>query len=360
MSWDHSFNQRRTSNMQRSIGKLAAIILVSALGCDRPQEAPTPTAPAISATIPASAAASASVAAPAGPPAQVRTQAPGFYRMMLGDFEITALSDGTASLPMDKLLTHAKPGEVEALLGRTHQTSPLDVSINAFLINTGSKLILIDTGAGEVFGPKVGGKVPQSIRAAGYTPEQVDAVLVTHVHGDHSGGLVVAGKMIFPRARVYMHKRDREFWLSPTEAERARSDEKQAFEQAHKVLDPYIAADKVSTFDDATELFPGIKTIPSPGHTPGHTFYAVESKGQKIVFWGDLVHVAEVQFADPAVTIQFDHVPDEAATQRAKIFADAAKQGYLIGAPHISFPGLGRIYAEGSGYVWSPAPYSNP
>lgn len=346
--------------MQRAIGNLAAIVLVCALGCDRLQNAPSPTPVATNAPAAVSAAVSAATAAPAGPPAQVRTQAPGFYRMMLGDFEVTVLSDGTVSQPMDKLLTHAKPGEIEALVGRTHQSFPLDTSINTFLINTGSKLLLIDTGAGEVFGPKGGGKLPENLRAAGYRPEQVEAVLLTHIHADHSGGLVVAGKRIFPNARVYVHKRDREFWLSPAEAERSRPDEKQVFEQAHTALDPYVAADKVSTFDDATELFPGVKTLPTSGHTPGHTLYAIESKGQKLILWGDIVHVAEVQFPDPAVTIQYDHVPDEAAAQRAKIFADAAKQGYLIGAAHVSFPGLGRMFAEGSGYVWSPAPYSIP
>jgi glyoxylase-like metal-dependent hydrolase (beta-lactamase superfamily II) len=96
----------------------------------------------------------------------------------------------------------------------------------------------------------------------------------------------------------------------------------------------------------------------APGHTPGHSIYAVESKGQKLVLWGDLMHVAAVQFAEPSVTIQFDSDSKAAAAQRKKAYADAAKQGYWVAAAHLSFPGIGQVRAEGKGYVWFPANYS--
>ncbi len=103
---------------------------------------------------------------------------------------------------------------------------------------------------------------------------------------------------------------------------------------------------------------PGVKAQATHGHTPGHTFYVAESKGQKMVFWGDLMHVAAVQFENPGVTIQFDTDSKAAAAQRKKAYAEAAKQGYLVGIAHVSFPGIGRLRAQGSGYQWVPVNYS--
>ncbi|MEO7056076.1 MAG: MBL fold metallo-hydrolase, partial [Caldimonas sp.] len=100
--------------------------------------------------------------------------------------------------------------------------------------------------------------------------------------------------------------------------------------------------------------------MPAPGHTPGHTVFAVESKGQKLMLWGDLVHVAAVQFAEPAVTIAFDTDSQAAAAQRKLAYADAAKQGYWVGAAHLSFPGLGHVRADGDAYMWVPANYRTP
>jgi glyoxylase-like metal-dependent hydrolase (beta-lactamase superfamily II) len=288
---------------------------------------------------------------------QVKTQAPGFFRLMLGDYEITAVSDGTLPVPLDTVLTNTKPGQVEAFVARTYQTLPLETSINSFLINTGLKLILVDAGAGRVLGPTQGGRLVSNLRAAGYQPEQIDTVLLTHLHGDHSGGLVVDGKMIFPNALVHVHQREKDFWLSDAEASNAPAGQKPAFVQAHDSLTPYIDAGKLRTFDGAAQLFPGVTTIPTPGHTPGHTFYSVESKGQKLVFWGDVIHAAEVQFPDPTVTIKYDRDFRAAAAQRATAFAEAAKGGYWVAAPHISFPGVGHLRSEGTGYVWMPAPY---
>ncbi|EAU69296.1 MBL fold metallo-hydrolase [Stigmatella aurantiaca] len=288
---------------------------------------------------------------------QVKTQAPGFYRMMLGDFEITVLSDGTAPQPVEKLLTNTQPEHVRSLLADAYLTSPMEMSINAYLINTGSQLFLVDTGAGELFGPSAG-RLVSNLRAAGYQPEQVDAVLLTHIHGDHSGGLVVAGKPVFPNATVHAHKREADYWLSPANAEKASDHHKPSFQHAVASLAPYVTAGKLKTFEGSTELAPGLRTLESLGHTPGHSFYVAESQGQKLVFWGDLMHVAAVQFPEPAVTIQYDVDSKAAAAQRAKAYADAAKQGYLVAVDHISFPGIGHLRPQGKGYSWLPVNYS--
>src|ERR1700730_1726860 len=118
-----------------------------------------------------------------------KTQAPGYYRMMLGDFEVTALSDGTVPLAVDTLLTNTTPAKVKKALDRWFLKEPVDISVNAYLVNTGAKLVLVDTGAGTLYGPTLG-KLSNSLRASGYRPDQVDEIYITHLHPDHVGGLM--------------------------------------------------------------------------------------------------------------------------------------------------------------------------
>jgi len=124
-------------------------------------------------------------------------------------------------------------------------------------------------------------------------------------------------------------------------------------------VQPFVDAGKVKTFSGATTLFDGISAIPAPGHTPGHTFYAIESRGEKLVFWGDLIHVAEVQMPDPGVTIVFDVDPKAAAATRKKAFADAVKGRYWVAGDHISFPGVGHLRRDDAVYRWIPMTYVN-
>ena len=288
---------------------------------------------------------------------QVKTQAPGYYRVMLGDFEVTALSDGTVALPVDKLLTNTTPGLVDKALKRNFLKVPLDTSVNGYLINTGSKLVLIDTGAASLFGPTLGNLLA-NLKAAGYQPEQVDEIYITHMHADHVGGLMAGDKPAFPNAIVRADQHDADFWLSAANLEKAPAEMKGYFQGAQASLNPYVTAGKFKPFDGNTELVPGIKAVAAHGHTPGHSTYLVESQGQKLALWGDLMHVAAVQFANPSVTIQFDTDSKAAAVQRKKAYAEAAKQGYLIGSAHLSFPGLGHLRAEGKGYAFVPVNYS--
>lgn len=288
---------------------------------------------------------------------QVRTQAPGYYRVMLGDFEVTALYDGSLELPVDKLFTNATPAKVDKALAHDFLSSPVETSVNAYLINTGSKLVLIDTGAAKLFGPGLD-KLAGNLKAAGYQPEQVDEVYITHMHGDHIGGLMAGDKLAFPNAIVRADRHDAEFWLSQANLDKAPEDMKKYFQAAMASFNPYVAAGKFKPFDGDTELMPGIKAIAAYGHTPGHTIYRIESKGQTLMLWGDLMHVAAVQFAEPAAAVQFDTDNKSAARQRARAYADAAQHGYLIGAAHLSFPGLGHLRREGKGYAFVPLNYS--
>jgi glyoxylase-like metal-dependent hydrolase (beta-lactamase superfamily II) len=300
----------------------------------------------------------ATLASPAQASAPLaKASTPGWYRMMLGDFEVTALSDGTVALPMDTLLTNTTPAKVGAALARAYQKAPVETSVNCYLINTGSKLVLIDAGAGSLFGPTLG-KLLTNLKAAGYQPEQVDEIYITHMHPDHVGSLAAGGKIAFPNAVVRAAKAEGEQWLSQANLDKAPDAAKDFFRGAMASVNPYVTASKFKPFDRETELVPGIKAIPAFGHTNGHTIYEVTSKGQKLVVWGDLIHVAAVQFAEPAVTIQFDTDSKKAAAERKKVFTTAAKQGYFAAVAHISFPGIGQLRADGAGYRWLPVNYS--
>ncbi|MBT2335264.1 MBL fold metallo-hydrolase [Variovorax paradoxus] len=296
-----------------------------------------------------------SFAVQAGAP-QVKTQAPGFYRVMLGDFEVTALFDGTLDLEPKKLLTNTTQGQVGKLLDRSFEKDVVQTSVNGYLINTGSKLVLVDTGAGALFGATLG-NLRANLQAAGYKPEQVDDVLITHMHGDHVGGLMADGKLVFPNATVHAGQEDADFWLDKANLEKASPEMKGFFQGAMASINPYVEAGKFKPLKGSTELLPGIKAMPAHGHTPGHNVYVVESKGQKLVLWGDLMHVAAVQFEQPQVTISFDVDSKPAALERKKAYADAAKGRYLVGSAHLPFPGLGHVRAEGKGYVWVPVDY---
>jgi glyoxylase-like metal-dependent hydrolase (beta-lactamase superfamily II) len=278
--------------------------------------------------------------------------------MMIGDIEVTALADGTVGLPVDKLLTNTTAAHVQAALARAYLKVPLETSVNGYLINTGSKLVLIDAGAAGLFGPTLGNLV-NNLKASGYQPEQVDEVYVTHMHADHVGGVAANGQAVFPNAIIRADKREGEFWLSKENLDKAPEAMKGFFQGAQASMKPYVDAGKYKPFDGAGELVPGVRAVSTYGHTPGHTMYMIESKGQKLAVWGDLMHVAAVQFAEPSVTIQFDSDSKRAAPQRKKAYADAAKNGEFVAIAHVSFPGIGQLRPDGKGYRWLPANYTS-
>jgi glyoxylase-like metal-dependent hydrolase (beta-lactamase superfamily II) len=288
----------------------------------------------------------------------VRSQA-GFYRMTIGDINVTALSDGTVGLQiLDGLLLNAKSGEVERLLDHNYQKSPINASINAFLIQLGGRLILIDAGSAELVGPTAN-KLSDSLRAVGVQPEQITDIFLTHIHPDHSGGLMEGNRKVFPNATVHVDKREAEYWFDKSIAEKAAEPIRTFFSQVDAKVKPYLDSGQLKTFEGATEFFPGFRSQPAYGHTPGHSFYVLENAGEKLVFCGDLVHVDAVQFDDPSVCIKFDSDPVKAADQRKRTFADAAANRYLLAFAHVSFPGVGQVRKEGDHYRWIPVEYMN-
>lgn len=287
---------------------------------------------------------------------QVKTPSPGFYRIMLGSYEVTALSDGVIRLPVDKLLLNSTPQQIAEGLAEHHQSQPVVTSVNAYLINTGSKLVMIDAGAGKLLGDGLDQLVTH-LRAAGYQPEQVDEIYLTHMHPDHLGGLTENGQARFPNALVRVSQQDADFWLSEKRLKQAKAEDKANFENAIAAIKPYQAAGHFKPFSNDGELSPGIAAFAAHGHTPGHSVYQVTSQGKKLLLMGDLIHVAAVQFAHPQVAISFDSDPKAAVAQRLRVFGDSARQSELVGAAHLSFPGLGYLNKQGEGYNWVPLDY---
>jgi glyoxylase-like metal-dependent hydrolase (beta-lactamase superfamily II) len=298
-----------------------------------------------------------SLLAHAGAPQQ-KTQVPGWYRTMVGSLEVTALYDGYFDLDPKQLLKNTHPGEVQRDLAQAFITGPtVRTSVNGFLVNTGSQLILVDTGTGGQMAPSTGHLV-DNLKAAGYTPEQVDVVLLTHLHGDHVGGVLTPeGKPAFPNATVMVSAPEAAFWLDETQKAKAPKDMQGFFDMAMKAAAPYQAAGRWKTFAPNSEVLPGVRAV-ATGHTPGHSSYLFESNGQKLLVTGDIVHFGVVQFADPDVAVAFDTDNKAAIASRKKVWRQAAKDGTLLASAHVSFPGLGHVRAEGKGFAWVPVSYS--
>jgi glyoxylase-like metal-dependent hydrolase (beta-lactamase superfamily II) len=288
-----------------------------------------------------------------------QTQVPGYYRMALGQFEITALFDGALELDV-KLLQGAGPEDLKRLLSRMYVGNPkMRTAVNAYLINTGRHLVLVDAGAASLFGPSLG-QVLENMRASGHDPAQVDTVLLTHLHGDHMGGLSDAsGRPVFPKARIMVPRAEHDFWLSPQAEKKAPEGMKPFFRMARDIAAPYQAVGRWQAFADGSQLVPGIRAVAANGHTPGHTAYAVESDGSKLLIWGDVVHAHAVQFAKPGVTIEFDVDRKKAIATRRALMKSAATSRTLVAGMHLPFPGIGHVRAEGKdSYSWVPVEFS--
>lgn len=288
-------------------------------------------------------------------------QVAGFYRTMIGDYEVTALHDGGG--PVDSGLLHGDPALIQSLLARSFENDPKNVSatVQGYLVNIGSKLVLIDTGAGGHWGGPTLGKLVQNLKASGYKPEQVDLVLLTHLHGDHAGGIYKNGKRVFPNAAVMMNKADADFWLSKEIMAKAPEDAKIFFKIAQDGAAPYMAAGKWKPYEGKGEIVPGIAPYAISGHTPGHTGYMISSKGQSLLVWGDVAHIGAVQMPHPEISIVFDSDSESAVKTREALLVKLAADKTMIAAAHMPFPGLGRLRKAdtGVGYDWVPATFQN-
>lgn len=289
---------------------------------------------------------------------QQGTQAPGYFRLAVGDYEVTALFDGYNDLS-PKLLQGMSQGQIRALLARRSIETPgVQTAFNAFLVNTGKQLILVDSGAGQCIGATAG-QLVANMQAAGYQPEQVDTVLLTHLHLDHVCGLVDAQKQaLFTHATVYAAKAEADYWLDPAALAKAPAGAREFFKIAQDSTAPYVAAGRFKTFAAGQSPLPGlVEATLEAGHTPGSTTYRFTSQNQSIVFMGDLVHNLAVQFEHPEVSIGFDVNSAQAINARQAVFSAAVASKTWVTAAHLPFPGIGHITAQGKHFQWVPVEY---
>lgn len=285
------------------------------------------------------------------------TQASGVYRQKVGAFEVTVLSDGW--LPLDpKIFTGDAAGAAKLLDSAFLPKDAIATSVNEWLVNTGDKLVLIDTGTSNVYARTLG-RMATNLAAAGVDPAAIDLVILTHMHPDHVAGLLTTDKKVaFPNATVHVHAADYEFWTSVEMAAKAPDDFKPFFEIARNAIRPYTDAGKVMMLKDGNELMPGISAILAPGHTVGHTMLRLSSRGSDLLVWGDIVHNAALQFPEPDRALSFDTDQAMAIASRHRVFDMVATDRLLVAGAHLPFPGLGHVAKASAGYTFVPVPWS--
>jgi glyoxylase-like metal-dependent hydrolase (beta-lactamase superfamily II) len=242
----------------------------------------------------------------------------------VGSFTITLLSEGQQQ-GNQSILT----GATEMMLKQAIPDGTFPNATNAFLVKAGNKTVLFDTGYGK--------NLFDNLKKLGKTTANIDAIVLTHMHGDHIGGLLRNGKKAFPSAELYISKPEYDYWMSDAAGNAT---------QARNVINAY--KDKLHLFtpgsiEDAKELFPGIRSVAAYGHTPGHTGYMVESNGSKLFIWGDLTHAMAIQMPFPEVAVTYDVDPKKAVESRLKLLKYLSDNNIRIAGMHIQFPAIGNV-----------------
>ena len=235
--------------------------------------------------------------------------------------------------------------------------APIRIGIAAWLVRVGGRMVLVDAGAGELFGAS-GGRLLAALAADGVTPADIDAVLIGHMHADHIGGLLAGGRPAFPRAELIVAEADHRFWTDLAMASRAPEGIRGWFEAARAVVDAH--AGRITLVSDGASPVPGFAAVALPGPTPGHTGWRLESGGETVLFWSDTALVAPVQFARPDAMLVFDADPDAARASRLRAFGEAAEARSLVAGTHLPFPGFGHVARQDGAFAWVPAvwPYA--
>ncbi|MDR1620741.1 MAG: MBL fold metallo-hydrolase [Synergistaceae bacterium] len=277
---------------------------------------------------------------------------PNLYTYKVGAFQVSLLSEGQSDGSGSNLIGADEAAMKKYVFG-ADGTYP--TAVNAFLVRTPERLILVDAGFGRA--------LFSNLKSLGVEPEQIDAVLLTHMHGDHIGGLLIDGKAAFPKADLYLARQERDYWTSGEIMKTFPEDRQGGFKNAQKALEAYGEA--VRTFEpselnsDHEPLLPGIAAIAAFGHTPGHTLYMVESEGAKLLIWGDLTHAMSIQMPIPQVAMTYDVDPQMAVASRLAVlkYVTDGKGKIPVAGMHIPYPGIGEVAPDpAGGYQFTPAP----
>ncbi|MBJ9425750.1 MBL fold metallo-hydrolase [Acinetobacter seifertii] len=290
-------------------------------------------------------------------------QVPGYYKHQFGNYRITSLLDGTIYLD-PKLFKNLSQAEKTKILTKYAAVNEkgIQTSVNAFLVDDGKSLTLVDSGASSCFGPQLG-SIAKNLELAGYQLANVKTVLLTHLHPDHVCGIAKDGKAVFPNATIYAHEREADYWLNPASEKTVPVNQKENYlgtvKNVKAALAPYEAKKAFKTFKDG-DVIQGFEVINTQGHTPGHHSFRLKSKGQQIVFIGDIVHSHSLQFDAPKTGVDFDVNSEQAINTRLKMFAEISNKQQWVAAPHLPFPGIGHVYkVNAEQYQWIPLYFNN-
>ena len=267
-------------------------------------------------------------------------------KIQVGDITVTAVSDGILQTALDCIVGLA-PEECARLAGSAYD-APIFLPVNAFLIERGDRKLLIDAGAGTAMQPTLG-KLPENLRAIGAPPQEIATVLLTHLHSDHANGLIDAeGQANYPNAELILHERESRFWLERDAADGDSERVRRTLLASKRATAPY--RDRIRTVPDG-EALPGISAMLQPGHTPGHTCWLIHSGDERLLIWGDIVHLASVQVPRPDAALIYDVDPVLAPKTRAKVFGWVADERLPVAGAHLPFPGFATLAHQGDGFT---------
>lgn len=265
-----------------------------------------------------------------------------------GETSIGLLSDGPKTLPAS-ILIGATPELVERYADKD---GAFAMAYNAFLIVMEGRHILVDTGEGA--------PVVNNLKNRGLEPGQIDAILLTHLHPDHIGGMLRDGKAVFPNAQVYISRREFAYWTDPATASNYPAQFQDAIRLMQQMVDVYKDRIRLivpgSLDQPGAPVIPGLRAVAAPGHTPGHTMYLLESDGGQLLIWGDIAHAMAIQMPRPDVSVHYDTDPALAAQTRSKVLRHAADRKLPVAGMHIPSPAMGTVVADGAGYRFIPVP----
>ncbi len=267
----------------------------------------------------------------------------------IGDIEITAVSDGLLTMTSDRVIGMTG-AEVARRMGRTDDKMVLEV--NSFLLKRDGGYDLVDAGCGNTAGPTLG-KQADNLRGLGVDPTTIRRVFLTHFHPDHSNGLIDgAGQAVYPNAEVFAHADEAKFWIDDDLPAGATEMMINGKRNTLRAMAAY--PDRLTRVRDG-EVLPGVAAILQSGHTPGHTGWLFQSRGEGILIWGDIVHLAAIQVAEPDAAMTFDYDPANARAARRRTFDRVAADKLFVAGAHLDFPGFGTITRNGSGYRYETA-----